>query len=821
MSSSLMSMMAAVASLTGGQGGHTLPPAWCGVGSPAAPWVGRALFEKLDPMHQEMLASIAVRRAEGKTVPIMCLDPEADEETVTAFAAFFGDQQPNRFNINPRWGSTATNPSGPTTQGFAPTVITWSVVRDGTNVPDFNGNPRPSNLRALLDGIYGSEAVWLPIIESVFERWEALTGVDYVYEPSDDDTYVLDNSGQLGVRADVRIGGTFIDGPGNILAFNYFPEVGDMVLDTGDTFYNTIVNDSIRLRNVLSHEHGHGAGHRHVCPINATKLMEPTVAIPYDGPRADDIRGMHRQYGDVNEPDDTLMTGRSMGSISPGQTRVLGPTPPPVVPFASTLSIDNNTEEDFHIFTVPSAARMTITLDPVGSFYDNATQSCSGTVGSCCTNNFSDSLRAMDLGFEVLTSSGGVIFSASSAAAGNPERAVLTLNPGDYALRVFVAGGSDDVQFYNLTLAATGPSSIVVTPQSTLPESILFGPPANIDFVIDTGGDSLLGGPRVFVRTASSGMFADSAMTNLGGGVWRATIDPGVCETQSYYVRAVGQLTGEVLFPPTGPAGPLTLFVGAQQNLINYSFGPSSNEGWTVSNDGALTDGAWERAQPAASYCGLGDPAFDFDGSGWCFLTDDDAPLPGQTCNNDVDNGETTLVSPVLNLTGLNQPHIEYARWFNNGITSSVPNDPFIVEVSSDAGVNWVQLEQIGPTPVLNPPETAGEWYVKRFALAPVVGNTSTFRVRFRASDTAPGARVEAAIDAVRVYSYNCNAAPPPCPGDSDGSLSVNFLDITTTLANFGTVYTPGTGPGDSNLDGIVNFLDLTTVLANFGDFCR
>lgn len=62
---------------------------------------------------------------------------------------------------------------------------------------------------------------------------------------------------------------------------------------------------------------------------------------------------------------------------------------------------------------------------------------------------------------------------------------------------------------------------------------------------------------------------------------------------------------------------------------------------------------------------------------------------------------------------------------------------------------------------------------------------------------------------------------PPLCPGDADGNGSVTFLDITTVLANFGTVYTPGSGPGDADGNGVVAFLDITTVLANFGNTCN
>ncbi len=59
---------------------------------------------------------------------------------------------------------------------------------------------------------------------------------------------------------------------------------------------------------------------------------------------------------------------------------------------------------------------------------------------------------------------------------------------------------------------------------------------------------------------------------------------------------------------------------------------------------------------------------------------------------------------------------------------------------------------------------------------------------------------------------------PGPCPGDANGDGVVNFADITSVLANFGTVYPPGilTGPGDADHDGDVDFADITSVLSHW-----
>lgn len=63
--------------------------------------------------------------------------------------------------------------------------------------------------------------------------------------------------------------------------------------------------------------------------------------------------------------------------------------------------------------------------------------------------------------------------------------------------------------------------------------------------------------------------------------------------------------------------------------------------------------------------------------------------------------------------------------------------------------------------------------------------------------------------------------SPAPCIGDADGNASVNFLDVTTVLANFGTASEQAGGLGDADGDGAVSFADITAVLCHFGAECE
>jgi hypothetical protein len=71
-------------------------------------------------------------------------------------------------------------------------------------------------------------------------------------------------------------------------------------------------------------------------------------------------------------------------------------------------------------------------------------------------------------------------------------------------------------------------------------------------------------------------------------------------------------------------------------------------------------------------------------------------------------------------------------------------------------------------------------------------------------------------IDNVRITPITTD-----CPGDLDGSNTVDQADLGILLANFGCSGRPGACTGDLNGDGEVNQADLGILLANFGASCN
>jgi uncharacterized repeat protein (TIGR01451 family) len=342
---------------------------------------------------------------------------------------------------NPRWQTTATSGGG-LQQGF-PTILTWSVVPDGLTIPAAGVTGEvtsPSNLRARLNAIYGDQSVWQPIIQQGFDEWSFLTGTSYVFVNDDGAAFSSASPGtNSGVgRGDIRIGGHHLDGNFGVLAYNFFPDRGDMVIDTDDSFYANTANASLALRNVIAHEHGHGLGISHVCPINQTKLMEPFFSSNFVGLQHDDTLAGQRGYGDYRENDDTAATGTDFGTLGNGTVN------------SNAGSLDDNADNDFFRFTVPAGKRLAVTLTPIGFTYNQGPQN--PTTGACSAGTPFNSLVSNDVAVEVRAPNGTtVLATGNSQPAGLPETipAFDLTAAGQYFIRVF-GGSADTVQLYNL-----------------------------------------------------------------------------------------------------------------------------------------------------------------------------------------------------------------------------------------------------------------------------------------------------------------------------------------------------------------------------------
>lgn len=305
------------------------------------------------------------------------------------------------------------------------------------------------------------------------------------------------------------------------------------------------------------------------------------------------------------------------------------------------------------------------------------------------------------------------------------------------------------------------------------------------------------GSGRLHVDTG--GGFSVLFMNELAPNVYEAVFPAVPCGAQvSFYFSVQTTLGLTLTDPPGAPASVYTALAAA--NLVpSFADDFQTDQGWTV--DSSSADGPWERGVPIpTSICDRGNPGSDGDGSGQCYLTDNSS---ANNCNSDVDDGSTTLTSPVMDASG--DSYLTYRRWYSNTVGNSPFQDVFVVEVSGNGGASWVNLETVGP----DGPEVDGGWITRTFRVADYVTPSSQFRVRFIASDTDPQSVVEAAVDGVRLESIECDE---PCLADcGDGDGIVGIVDLLALLAGWG-----GTGPCDLDGGGI-GINDLLALLAEWG----
>jgi cysteine-rich repeat protein len=241
---------------------------------------------------------------------------------------------------------------------------------------------------------------------------------------------------------------------------------------------------------------------------------------------------------------------------------------------------------------------------------------------------------------------------------------------------------------------------------------------------------------------------------------------------------------GEDCEPPDSPGcSPTCQFNVCEDVLALDDFEAGLPAGWVLNGPGSTAlAGNWTVGDPDGTNT-EGDfvqPEDAFSGSG-CVFTASNASLQ----EGDVDAGTTWLVSPLYDLSGLDNAKLRYARWYYNGTPADDAGDFFVAEVSDDGGASWNTIE------LLDDFTSAAQWADVGFELAPLIALTDQVRVRFGVADgVATDDLIEAAVDRVQLSTctdcnsngvddgqdlalgvstdFNTNGIPDDCEADGD-----------------------------------------------------
>jgi hypothetical protein len=510
----------------------------------------------------------------------------------------------SRYNRSDRWGSTVIGSVG---SAGDPITITWSFIPDGVALNDGFGNDT-SSLFADMDAKFGgNRATWIAQFTNSFARISALTGIDYVRVTSggnewDDGAAWGTGGGANGtLRGMVRIGMKQVDNASNILAYNQFPDNGDMILDE-DENWGSSTSTYRFLRNTIMHEHGHGLGFSHICAPDSSALMEPFLSTSFDGPQQDELRGFQHNYGDPAESNDSQATAFLLGTPPVGTSTTYGSVPSPAPgnsalyslnPGASNASTTDN-DIDWYRINITGQRLVDITVRPIGSNYADYDQNQDGSCQTGAANM--NALQQADLQLQVNNGTLAQVLRTQNATALGQAETIsgILLNNGENTIRVSAANNLTNAQAYRIEVFVRTTNLAPSASDGTFTDRVRVSWPAGIP---DATGFVVY---RNTVNDLNTAVILSSTLPGTDVSYDDTTAVPGT--TYFYFVRATQ--TGAIVqraLSTTGDAGFANIApianAGADQSLTlaqgQTTRAVTLNGAGSSDPDGSITTYAW------------------------------------------------------------------------------------------------------------------------------------------------------------------------------------------------------------------------------------
>ena len=173
--------------------------------------------------------------------------------------------------------------------------------------------------------------------------------------------------------------------------------------------------------------------------------------------------------------------------------------------------------------------------------------------------------------------------------------------------------------------------------------------------------------------------------------------------------------------------------------------------GWGI--NGAATTGSWERGipKPTSSGSAIGEDA-PYDCGKLAYVTGNNPNLHPDF--DDVDEGETILTSPPMDLTAYTNPYFNYSRGFYCYYGPFLVDDTLKIYASN--GTTTVLIDAVGA-----PQGNAMDWESKSIALTGLLPITNSMQISIHISDEDPNVNItEAAFDYFTVSNSNVAEVP-------------------------------------------------------------
>lgn len=308
--------------------------------------------------------------------------------------------------------------------------------------------------------------------------------------------------------------------------------------------------------------------------------------------------------------------------------------------------------------------------------------------------------------------------------------------------------------------------------------------------------------PTIFARVDPADTFTPYSMSHDEESQYFFNTQSITCgEIYEYYLQA-STLDGiEHTYPIQGASFPLRTvpiqLVTAQVEDFE------TDTGWIVGDESdTATSGIWTRVDPdevVTQQNDIAQPESNHTPYGTlCWVTDGAAGADEN--DRDVDNGTTTLYSPLFSPNGEADPIISFWYWFYR---SDSNYDYLRLDISNDNGENWSTYNHYS--------NSGQQWKRVYVHIANLLEPTEHIKLRFVVFDNETDGVVEAAIDDLKIEFFGC---PSTNPADLNNDGILNFFDISIFLNAFASQ-----NPlADINEDGIIDFFDVSTFIIAFSD---
>lgn len=359
------------------------------------------------------------------------------------------------------------------------------------------------------------------------------------------------------------------------------------------------------------------------------------------------------------------------------------------------------------------------------------------------------------------------------------------------------------------------PNGLFNYPDGPAPANTPCGQDATVTVEVNGfGGAVPQAGAFRFQLSTNRGPFLSQPFIPLGPDLYEVTFPAGALgDTYQFYFEA-DDTDGTTYVDPSASAPYLVVVA---DGLIEDVHDFETASGWTVETGTALASGAWERADPNATFTGFGtlsiqaapeDDATEGAAAVLAYVTGN-GPAGAIAGDWDVDGSFNHLISPTFDLSGTDG-FVRFAAWhFNNDVDFDPPEaDELVISISNDGGSSWVDAYTVSHN-------TAG-WETHLFQVSNFVPPTSNMRVRFSLEDDPNNSLAEAGVDDFTIVRLYCSSLTEFVRTDANDD---GMFDLSDPIALLAYVFSGGATPSclkaaDANDDGSVDISDAVAMLA-------